>query len=59
MGLSGDSNNVQALNSTFSSPPEVQCVQERLEQIFVLFADAEGISQKFKSRNDSTCTESQ
>ncbi|KAJ9644105.1 hypothetical protein H2199_003973 [Coniosporium tulheliwenetii] len=60
IGLSGDLQDVQTLNQTLVSAENVKKADERLSQILELFADAEGVSAKFKSRtkpDDATLLE--
>lgn len=57
VGLSGDIANTQSLLSTALSAEDIPKAEKLLGQILELFADAEGVSKKFKSRasaNDST-----
>ena len=50
VGVSGDLKDVQSLRLTSVSAQDIQKTERILGQILELFADAEGISAKFKSR---------
>lgn len=55
--MSGDIANTQSLQSTAFSAEDIPKAEKLLGQILELFADAEGVSKKFKSRasaNDSS-----
>jgi len=57
VGLSGDIANAQSLQSTALPTEDIPKAEKLLGQILELFADAEGVSAKFKSRasaNDSS-----
>ena len=57
VGLSGDIANTQSLQSTALPAEDIPKAEKLLGQILELFADAEGVSTKFKSRasaNDSS-----
>lgn len=56
VGLSGDLNDVQSLHQTLGSAEHVEQADRLLGLILQLFADAEGISTKFRDRNKSKNT---
>ena len=57
-GLSGDLNNMQALQRTLRSEQNIEQATFRLEQIFRLFREAERVSNQFRARAKAANTTS-